>query len=454
MNVQIEQLGAQHERVSIHIAANDYGDAFKKSLKDLAKKAQIKGFRPGHVPMGLVQKMYGDQALAEELNKLVNKTIDSHLKENGQRLLGDPLPADTERVEIDQYANKDYTFVYEIGLQPNFELGLSQADHFTWYRIPAKEEEISQELERLTKKYGKRDEVDSAEANDVVYVHLQELNEDGEPREDGLHVHSFFNQDMLSETGQQFFSEVTKDFAQNIPDLFSVFKGERDQIARNVLQLKDVTEEMVANIQPGFACKVERIVRLIPAELDAAFFDAVSAEYGEVADEASLRSRIQEIIENYNDGMTKVGVDNDIYRRLIDQTHMELPEAFLERWYDATERNNQDGEEETFPSFLRKLKESLIFRKVQSENEMEVSQEEVINEALNQIRSTYGQLGEDFVRYIAETQLKERSFIESMHDRVLQGKFLDVLRSRVTINNEATTLEDYQSLQKATANVE
>ncbi len=453
LNVQIDNLGPRHERVSIQISPADYADAFKKSLKDLSKKVQIKGFRPGHVPMGMVKKMYGDQALADELNKLVNKSIDEHLKDNNERLLGDPLPSTEDRVEIDHTKEQEYTFVYEIGLQPSFELGISSADHFTWYRIPASSAEVEQEIERLQKKYGNRDEVEEAADGDVVYVHLQELNEDGSAREEGLHVHSFFNFEMLTDTGKELFGTIAKGGAYNIADIFSVFKGERAQIARNVLQMQEPSEEIVEAIQPGFECKVDRIVRLIPAELNEAFFQSVSAEYGEVTDESALRERISGFIEQYNDNMTRVQLDNTLYKYLIEQTSIDLPDQFLEKWF-INSRAADGEDEETFSQFMRRLKESLIFRKVQQEHQLEATQDEIIQAAVQHVRNSYGQLGEDFVRYIVESQLKERSFVESMHDRVMQEKFLDVIRSMISIDDQATTLEEYQSLQKETAYAE
>ncbi|HQU77194.1 MAG TPA: hypothetical protein PK742_11175, partial [Chitinophagales bacterium] len=213
------------------------------------------------------------------------------------------------------------------------------------------------------------------------------------------------------------------------------------------------SEEIVEAIQPGFECKVDRIVRLIPAELNEAFFQSVSAEYGEVTDESALRERISGFIEQYNDNMTRVQLDNTLYKYLIEQTSIDLPDQFLEKWF-INSRAADGEDEETFSQFMRRLKESLIFRKVQQEHQLEATQDEIIQAAVQHVRNSYGQLGEDFVRYIVESQLKERSFVESMHDRVMQEKFLDVIRNMISIDDQATTLEEYQSLQKETAYAE
>ncbi len=456
MNVQTEQLGELHEKITITIDPADYQPSYNKALKDLAKKANFKGFRPGHVPMGMVKKLYGDQALAEELNKLVNEAIDKQLKSENKQLLGDPLPAEDEPVTINQNEAKEYVFQYEVGIQPEVELGLSASDSFTWYKIPASDEDIQQEVSRLRKKYGKREEVDTAADEDVVYVHLQELDAEGE---NALHVHSFYNREMLTEAGLEMLGSVAKDFKGTCEDIFALFKGEKEQVAKNVLQVKDADASSIDAIQPRFEIAVERIVRLMPAETDAAFFEAASGEYGEVSDMESLEANIRSAIEHYNNEMTRGRLDNDIYKALIDATQITLPEQFLEKWYAKNRANNEEDEasaeeKEPLDVFLKRLKESLIFSHVQKNHEISANQEEVIQEAITHTRASYGQLGEEFVRYIVENNIKDRSFVESMHDRVLQNKFLDIIRGKVNIVDEAITLEAFQNLQKATTNVE
>lgn len=467
LNIQSESLGNLHEKVTITISPEDYQEKFRHSIKDLSKKVQIKGFRPGHVPSGMVKKMYGDQALADEINKLVNKAVEDHLKENNNEMLGDPIPLEEKLQEIDHRNDKAYTFSFELGLQPEFEIGLAEGDVFTWYRIPASDNDIDQEMDRLRKKYGKREEVEQAQDLDVVYVHLQELDEQGAAKEEGIHVHSFFNHEMLTDEGNTYFKDVKKDFSGNIDNLFALFKGERSEVAKNVLQMKEVNDEILAAISPSFECKVERIVRLIAADLNEEFFTAVAGEYGDAKDEDELRQAIRSAIENYNDSITRGRLDNDLYKAVVEKTDIALPEEFLTKWYEKNRMNkesNQEGEEtegeekqedpEPLPVFMKRLKESLIFRKVQKSSDLHATQEEIIQEAINHTRSSYGQLGEEFVRYIVENNIKDRTFVESMHDRVLQGKFLDVIRGMVTIQDEAITLEEYQNLQKEESNVE
>ena len=141
MNISIDNLGLQHNMVRFTFTNEDYRGRFDKALKDLSKKAQVPGFRPGHVPMGMVKKMYGDSVILDELYKMVNEQMNAYLKENNLELLGDALPVEND-LGVDYNETKTYEFVYEIGVQPTIDLSinLNKNKSLTRFRIPAKQE--------------------------------------------------------------------------------------------------------------------------------------------------------------------------------------------------------------------------------------------------------------------------------------------------------------------------
>jgi len=127
-----------------------------------------------------------------------------------------------------------------------------------------------------------------------------------------------------------------------------------------------------------------------------------------------------------------------------------LPDVFLRKWYSQTNQKDSTAEnfEAEFADFTNKLKQSLIYREVQKSHELNVSNDEIIQEALFAVRSSYGQMGEDFVQYILQSQLKDKAFVENMHDRVAQKKFFNVIKEYITIEEQPTTLEAFQQLNK------
>lgn len=452
MNLKIEQLGNLHNIIHIDIEAADYSEKFDKAIKDLGKKIQVPGFRIGHVPAGMVKKMYGDSVLADELNKIVNDQMGNYLKENNYELFGEALPVREEHLELNYNEPRSYQFSYEIGIQPEINqiAQLVSGKTFTRYRIPAKEEEINQELDRLLKKYGKREDVETVEENDVVYAHVHELNDDGSVKEGGIHANTYFNIQMLNDDKQGLFLGAKTGDVKNIDDIFSVFNGDKVKIAKNILQMAEATEASVENIGGKFEFKIDRVARLIPAEINEEFFKAVVPEVGEISTEEELRRNLSDNIEAYNNSMTEVTLENEIFKFLGETTEIPLPEVFLRKWFEKTNEKEMSAEdfEKAFEQFRNQLKQSLIYKKVQKEHDIKVQNEEIINEAVIAVRMSYGQLGDDFVRYVTESQLKDKAFVENMHDRVMQKKFFEALKGYVSIEEKPITLEEYQQITK------
>lgn len=451
MNIAIENLGLQHNIVRFTIANEDYRSRFEKSLKELAKKANIPGFRPGHVPSGMVKKMYGESAILDELYKIVNEQMNQYLKENNYELLGDALPIETD-LGIDYNAEKTYEFAYEIGVQPVIDLSvnLNKEKTLTRYKIDAKPEEVEQELERILMKYGERKDADDVAENDVVYATATELNADGTPKEGGIKVETYFNLQMLNADSQQIFLGAKLGDVNNIDDIFTVFIGDKVKIAKNILHLTEATEASVEEVSPKFEFKVDKIARMHAAEINDLFFEAISKEFGPISTETELREKITLAIEQYNDNVTEVTLENDLFKYLIDTTEVPLPEVFLRKWFSQSNEKDIAAEnfEAEFADFMTKLKQSLIYREVQKSHELNVTNDEIIQEAANTVRASYGQMGEDLVQYILQSQLKDKAFVENMHDRVAQKKFFNVIKTFITIESQPITLEAFQSLTK------
>lgn len=451
MNVSVENLGHLHNIVHIELTNADYRERFEKAIKDLSKKAQMPGFRVGHVPVGMVRKMYGESVILEELYRMVNDQMNNWLKENNYELLGDALPVPAD-LGVDHTQEKTYVFSYEVGIQPNIEVEsvLRNAAPFTRYRIEAKEEEINEEVARMLKKYGERKDVDEVEENDVIYAHATELQADGTAKEGGMEVDTYFNLQMLNDDQQSLFLGAKNGETKNIDDIFSVFKGDKVRIAKNVLQMSEATEESLEGLSPVFSFRIDRIARLFPAEMGGDFFAQVSKEVGQVTSETELRDKIREAIVMYNDQMTDTELENSIFTYTMDTTQVPLPEVFLRKWYVEANKKEESADdfESEFSTFLTNLKQSLVYRTVQRAHNIEVSNEEVYSEAYSTVARSYAQLGDDFVQYVLGTQLKDKQFVENMHNRVAQKKFFTALRSYVSLDEQPITLEAFQELIK------
>ena len=156
---------------------SDYKESFENSLKSYKKQVQLPGFRKGHIPTTVIKKKYGPSILAEEIYKLLNETIYKHITENKLNILGNPIPLEEEKREIDWKNPGDFEFAYELGIAPDFKLDLPGRDKYIKYKLKVDEKLIKKQMTDFAKRYGKLVGVDKASEGDMVISTLQELDD-------------------------------------------------------------------------------------------------------------------------------------------------------------------------------------------------------------------------------------------------------------------------------------
>ena len=92
MDITLDRQKSNEALIKITLKEGDYQPQVSQKIKEFSKKAQIKGFRPGKVPFGLIKKMYGKSILVDEINKMLSSSLTDYIKEQNLKILGDPLP--------------------------------------------------------------------------------------------------------------------------------------------------------------------------------------------------------------------------------------------------------------------------------------------------------------------------------------------------------------------------
>ncbi|MBO4561885.1 MAG: trigger factor family protein, partial [Bacteroidaceae bacterium] len=187
MNVKFENVSKVQGLLTISMEKADYQENVDKALKDARKKVQMPGFRPGMVPMSLVQKMYGKSIKADEINKILQEKIYSYIKENKIDMLGEPLANDEKEAGM-SLDDDNLTFYFDIALAPQFNAEIGKDDTITYYEIKVTEEMVNNQVKAYAQQNGKYEQVDSYQENDVIKGQLVELNADGTAKDGGIVV--------------------------------------------------------------------------------------------------------------------------------------------------------------------------------------------------------------------------------------------------------------------------
>ncbi|MFW5706913.1 MAG: trigger factor, partial [Bacteroidota bacterium] len=336
MNIVQEKTSDLTAKLKIQLTAEDYQDKVDKALKDMQRKAQMPGFRPGKVPMGMVKKMYGKSVLVEEVNKVLVDALYDYIKEKELNILGNPLPDNESTSEIDWDSQSEFEFVYEIGLAPDIDLTLSEEIEVDYYKIKVEDTMIDETIEDIRKRYGSFTKPEVSEEGDALYGEFAELDGDGNVIEDGLkNTTNLLIQYIKDQDTKE---KLIGKKAGDTIDIDLVKAVENETEMASMLGIK---KEELEQYGKNYRFTIESISRNIPADLNEDLFAKVAPDQ-EIKDEAAFRAFIAEQLQKQYQADVDKNFKNEAIKTLLDKANLSLPEDFLKRWLIETNRDNKD----------------------------------------------------------------------------------------------------------------
>jgi trigger factor len=447
MNIIREEVDALNSVLRVKIDKADYSEKIEKTLKDYRKKAAIKGFRPGHAPASLINKLYYKPALVDEVNKLVSESLTKYLADEKLNILGEPLPSEKQEA-IDWETAEDFEFVFDLGHTPDFELNLSKRDKIPYYTIKIDDKLREIYVNSYRRRYGEYKPAEVADEKGLIKATLNELNADETPRADGIFVeNASISVALVADE-----SEKTKLIGAKVGDVIVLDATKAFPNATDRAALLHTTKDKLTNVNPSFQATVTEVMTFENAELNQDFFNKAFGE-GNVTSEEEFIKRVEAEIANNLSRESDYRFLIDLKDRLIEKFKLELPREFLIRWLVAVNEGKHTREqiESEYPMFEKDLKWQLIRNKVVNEQGLTISDEEVrafaMDFARNQFAS-YGmsQLPDEYLAGYADNILKKEEEKRRIQDRLLEDKAVAWLKENVKLDTKEVTTDEFNKL--------
>ncbi len=446
-----ENIGLLNDKITIKIERNDYLPSFEKALKEYGRKANIPGFRKGMVPPGLIKKMYGSSVFTDEVLKSLEKKLTDYMSSEHLDIFAQPLPLpenDTRQINMGQ--PEDYSFAFEVGLKPQFQLPDLASLSPVRYQILVSDEMLNAEIERLRVKNGTMTEPESVSSDDhVLNLSFQEADPEGnsvegsQTKENSLLVKYFSESFRPQLMGKKKADEM-------ILRLSEAFDSrERAWIMQDL----GLDKESSADAEKYFRLVITKVGFVEKAELDESFFKKIYPSR-EIQTAEAFREAVREDMGAQWKVQASSQLQHTIYHKLLDGTKVEFPESFLKRWLlNGGEKPKTPEEvEKEFPAFVNALKWSLITEKISTENPFEVSVEEVRGAARRQLFSYLGGLpqGDEqpWVEDYTNKMLLDKRFVDETYQRLKTDKMMSWLESRVNPVDQEISAEEFTKLQE------
>ena len=447
MNVSFEKKDELNAIISVIVTNDDYQENLNKQFKDYRKKAKIPGFRPGTVPMGMIKQMIGKSALFEEVNRLTSEALYKHLQENTIDILGQPMTSTERKGETDFDNYGDFTFHFDLGLAPIFDLNISSKDKLTRYEVELDQKEVATEVKNLRRQNGKLETKDKSETeNDSVVILVTEVDKKGEHKEGGV-----FEQEVTvlpevvkhSKTKKQLVGVSTGDELNlNIFDLFN----DNEMVIKQSLGIE---QGAVANLNKTFKAIVKEIRQVVPAELNQEFFDLVMGP-GAVKDEKEFEAKIEENLGSYYQAEAEKQLDAEVNKILEKNHSFVLPDAFLKRWLQETKPETYSPEtiDEQYAKESVVLHKQLIREKIAEQENVEVTDEDVNQTSFAytaQMLRQYGLNNPDpsMVQNFEAKNREDKNYIMRIRDVVVEKKVLDKVKDLITIKSKKLAVDKF-----------
>jgi trigger factor len=442
LEITLDKKSTTEGLIKIKLSEGDYQPHVEEKVKDYARKANIKGFRQGKVPSGVIRKMFGKSILVDEINHLLSHKLSDYIKEQNLKIIGDPLPNQEKSNTIDWDAQKDFEFEYQIGLVEDFKYDLSPKVKVKGYKIEVDEKVINDTLNDLRKRFGKVSYPETVEAGDNIFGDVAQ--KDGDVKKE----RAFISLDKVAGKEQKKFIGKKKDeeVQFDIKTLFTDING--------AAELLDISAEEAKAVTGSYVIKINTISRTEPAELNQELFDRVFGKDAATT-EAEFTEKVKSTISENYQRETNHFLEHHIEDAFIENTHISIPDEFLKSWLKVTSKGEvtDDVLNKEYKDYVRGLKWDLIKNKIADDNSIKVEAEEVRNKAKDLIIAQFG--GQAFAE-----QLKDK--MDSIADNYLQNengqnfmrlynqlkneKIIAHIRSNISVDEKKVSVDEFKKI--------
>ena len=435
MKIEQNRIDDLNLELTLSVGKEDYADSRKKRLNDFRKKADIKGFRKGMVPMSLVEKMYGQQALADSVNDVIAEALNNFIQENNLKVLGEPLPSE-DNPQNEWTDGNDFTFKFDIAQNPEVKFELSKEDEVVYYTITVTEAAKKEMKQNMLRQYGSLEEGEAAKAEDFIIVDFEQ----GENKVEGTYV-ALRN---VAEAVRGSFVGVKPGDVLDV-NVNEAFENETDRAS-----MLKVKKEELAALDPVWKMTVKNVKTFVDAPLTEETFEKI---FG-VKTEAEFDAKIEERIRAEYAQEVDFRFSKDAKDYLLKKADLTIAEKFLKRWvYVANEgKFTMEDIEKEWDLFIADYKWQMIRSYLMTKYEVKVEEADLLASAKGFAAYQFAMYGmnnvpEEQLESFAKNILSQEEQGRRILDQVENEKTIAAVREVVTLKKKKISVEKFRELK-------
>ena len=438
MNITKNQPDALNYQVTIDITPDDYAEALNARLKEYRRRADIKGFRKGMAPMSLIQRLYGDQSLYEAVNRLVSEQLDTFIRDEKIRVVGEPLPSE-DQPQLEWKSGADFTFKFDIAQTPELNFEVGEGDKIPYYEINVTEDAKKAMKAQMLQQYGSLQEGEKAGENDYIIADIANEAHSAE----GVYISVAH----VAEIARPLF--VGKKAGDKFTcDVSVAFENETDRAS-----MLKVDKAKLATLDPVFNFTVVNVKTFKAAESNQETWNQMFGE-GAVTSEEQFMEKVVERIRANHTQEANYRFAADVRKYFVDKANIELPEAFLKRWlvYANDGKYTAEEVEKEFPGFVEDFKWQLTRGYLMQKLGLKVEKADIEQAAESYVAYQYAMYGmgnvpQDLIKSSARNVLEDENQVRRLEEQVEDNKTIGTLREKVSLQTKKISEEKFRALK-------
>ena len=435
MKIEQNRIDDLNFELTLTVAAEDYAESRKKRLAEFRKKAEIKGFRKGMVPMSLVEKMYGQNALVDAVNDVISEGLNNYIHENNLRVLGEPLPSE-EHIQNEWEAGKEFTFKFDLAINPEVSFELSKEDEVTYYTITVTEAAKKEMRENLLRQYGSLENGEAAKEEDFIIVDFEQ----GDMKVEGTYV-ALRN---VAEAARNSFVGVKSGDVLDV-NVNEAFENETDRAS-----MLKVNKEELAAMDPMFKMTVQAVKTFVNAPMVEETFEKI---FG-VKTEAEIEAKIEERIRAEYAQEADFRFSKDAKTFLLEKANVTVAEKFLKRWIYVINdgKFTMEDIENDWDLFIVDYKWQMVRNFLMEKYGVKVEEADLLASAKGFAAYQFAMYGmnnvpEEQLEAFAKNILSQEEQGRRILDQVENEKTFAAVREVVTLKKKKISVEKFRELK-------
>lgn len=448
MKVSRENTGELTATIKVEVTPADYSEKVNKQLKDYQKRANVPGFRPGHVPFGMIKKLYGSSVFAEEVNKIVSEALFGYINDEKLEVLGQPIPNSELTPTFDWKEEQDIALYFDMGLSPNFDLIVDEKIKVPYKEISVNDEMLDKYVDDLCKRHGNLTNPEKAGKTDTIIGTITQLDENGEVLEGGITNHTRISLEV--QTDKDLVKKVTGLMAG---DTFRFFPTKSIENKTEISSMLNVKIDRLEGLESEFSFHIDEISKLEPAVLGEELYKKAYPDH-EIKDEKEFREQVRKDAEASFVPDSDHLFMHEMKDELLRVTSISLPMDFLKKWIVISNegRLTEEQVEKDIHLYEEGMKWQMIENRIIRDNELKVEDSEVKAQVKDYFFPGWRGMSENAemmgqLEAMADNYLKKNADqAQRLMDAIYDKKIIDLVKSKVTLEKSSITYDEFMAL--------